>query len=212
MEFSSDSFTPPVGYPNGLALCIIDAVWSIGVKYGGVVTVLNRYREWVPGGANAEVRTSAELAEDIKDVGGPDGFADLVVKNRQRTSSTNGIPKAEAVQRCAAILRDLRILTPAELQKPESNAREQAKALWKQVPGQRSGISWHYLLMLAQVEDIKADRMILGFVADSVNDGAMTPDRAYEAMIGAHTLLKREFPEITLRGLDHAVWSFQRTQ
>jgi hypothetical protein len=31
----ADSWTPPEGYPDGLGLCIIDAVWSMGVRYGG---------------------------------------------------------------------------------------------------------------------------------------------------------------------------------
>jgi hypothetical protein len=40
----ADSWTPPEGYPDGLGLCIIDAVWSMGVRYGGVRRVVRRYR------------------------------------------------------------------------------------------------------------------------------------------------------------------------
>jgi hypothetical protein len=36
-------FERPEGY-RSLALCIIDAIWSMGVRYSGVVRVIDRYR------------------------------------------------------------------------------------------------------------------------------------------------------------------------
>jgi hypothetical protein len=35
-------FERPEGY-RGLALCVIDAIWSMGVRYSGVVRVIDRY-------------------------------------------------------------------------------------------------------------------------------------------------------------------------
>ncbi|CQD24759.1 heme peroxidase superfamily protein [Mycobacterium lentiflavum] len=40
---SADWIAPP-GYPNSLALCIIDAVFSINATYGGVANVITQYR------------------------------------------------------------------------------------------------------------------------------------------------------------------------
>jgi hypothetical protein len=45
---------------------------------------------------------------------------------------------------------------------------EQLKQAWLAVPGQRSGISWRYLLMLAGIPEVKPDRMIRRFVADAL--------------------------------------------
>lgn len=36
--------TAPDGYPTSLALCTLDSLWSMGVRYSGVVNVLDRYR------------------------------------------------------------------------------------------------------------------------------------------------------------------------
>jgi hypothetical protein len=36
----------------------------------------------------------------------------------------------------------------------------QLEGIWRTVPGQRSGISWQYLLMLAGVAEVKPDRTL----------------------------------------------------
>lgn len=40
-------FTPG-GYPDSLALCIIDSIYSTGARYSSVVNVLKRYRNYRP--------------------------------------------------------------------------------------------------------------------------------------------------------------------
>jgi hypothetical protein len=35
----------PPGYPNSLALCVLDAIWSMGVRYTAVKRVISRYRQ-----------------------------------------------------------------------------------------------------------------------------------------------------------------------
>ena len=37
------------GYRDGLALCVIDSIQSIGVRYGAVENVVKRYRDRFPG-------------------------------------------------------------------------------------------------------------------------------------------------------------------
>ena len=39
-----DLWITPEGYPNSLALCIIDSIYSTGSHYTSVVNVINRYR------------------------------------------------------------------------------------------------------------------------------------------------------------------------
>jgi hypothetical protein len=49
-----NEFERPEGY-RGLALCAIDAIWSMGVRYSGVVGVIGRYRaERAADGKNAD--------------------------------------------------------------------------------------------------------------------------------------------------------------
>jgi IMP dehydrogenase len=57
--------------------------------------------------------------------------------------------------------------------------------MWRSVHGQRSGISWHYVLILANVEDVKADRMICRFVARAIGDPGVSPVEAADAVRAA---------------------------
>lgn len=88
----SDDLRTPSGYPDSLALCVLDAVWSLGVRYGSVVNVLNRYRCWVRdvAGGDADRRDAHQLVEDIAAAGGHVRFAEDVVDNRARTSPRRG--------------------------------------------------------------------------------------------------------------------------
>ena len=103
---------PPPGYPDSLALCVIDAIWSMGVKYEGVINVVRRYGAWVTEqGWSTDRRSTGDLVTDIDAIGGPAAFADLV-RNHSRTSTTNGVLKADAVRQAASALYTLCIRTP----------------------------------------------------------------------------------------------------
>lgn len=201
----------PDGYPDSLALCILDAIWSMGVRYRSVENVLARYRAWLEESrrGDAASRSGQQLVEDIHAAGGPDVFARAVVDNRCLTSSRNGILKSEAVLVAAGRLGARCVSTAADVR--ARHHETEVKKAWISVTGQRSGISWHYLLILAGVEDIKADRMICRFVSDAAGPGrSVTPQEAYDAVTGAHSLLRQETPKLSLRGLDHAIWNAQR--
>ena len=110
----------PAGWPmattySSLALAVIDSLWSIGVRYTGVRNVIARYRAFRSrAGVDADQDTPADLAAVIDGAGGPDAFAEIVA-NRQRTSSRNGILKAEAVRLAADVLIDAGISVPADV-------------------------------------------------------------------------------------------------
>jgi len=193
------------GY-DGLALALIDAIWSMGVYYGSVDHVVDNYRAWVAAtyDTSAHERTGAELMVDIAAVGGPDRFAESVVRNRQRTSSSGGILKAVAVERAARALADEGITTTADLRDRADS--QSAMAAWLGVHGQSSGISWHYVLMNARVDDVKADRMIQRFVARSLGLRTVPSTVAYAEAVAAYNLLKSEAADLTRRALDHAIW------
>ena len=97
---------------QSLPLCVIDAVYSIGVRYGGVQRVVARYCEWsgsrvfrtsrhslAPIDEQESITAFSEKAERV----GPVAMADTVFVNRQRTSSRGGVLNAEAVYRFASV-------------------------------------------------------------------------------------------------------------
>ncbi len=203
-----DGYVAPPGY-DGLALAIVDAIWSMGVRYQGVGNVLDRYRLWVEDthAVSAEARTAQELLVDICQAGGAEAFARNVVRNRQLTSTRSGVLKAVAVEQACSALLDCGVNTAADLR--ERAADDEVKARWLSVHGQRSGISWRYVLMNVQVEDLKPDRMVCRFVARALNLFAVNPTIGHAQVSAAHLVLTKRYPELSLRALDHAIWSYE---
>jgi hypothetical protein len=198
-----ESWVAPVGYPDGLALCVLDSVWSIGVRYGGVEAVLGRYRVLRENdGAVAARDGLTELVAVIDRLGGPDGFA-VAMANRQRTSTRGGMLKADAVLRCARGLIDVGVVSTVELRGGGTDRLLAAERAWRAVPGQRSGISWRYLRLLAGAQEVKPDRMIIRFVAVAIGR-VPTAGEAATLVISAAASLGAD-----IRGLDHRIWRHQ---
>ena len=188
----------PAGYPESLALCILDSVWSLGVNYDThVLPVLNRYRDLRSHAGSAD--TASDLAAAIDSCGGPEGFA-AAVGNRQRTSTRGGVLKAEAVFRAAHLMIESGIETPTELREHADDV----KLAWRRLPGQRSSATgWRYLLLLAGASEAKPDRMILRFVSGAIARSC-TPDEAHDLLFAAAVSLSVPLPT-----LDHRIWLFQ---
>jgi hypothetical protein len=69
-----------------------------------VRNVIDRYRHArVRAGGDPDTDGPAQLLALIDDAGGAEDFAELM-GNRQRTSTRNGVPKAEAVRLVAEVL------------------------------------------------------------------------------------------------------------
>jgi len=188
----------------------MDALWSMGVRYAGVNNVVRRYSTWVEEthGTSAQLRTASQLLSDISLAGGPKRFATEVVRNSQRTSSRNGVLKVEAVEAACSALGRLGIDTPKDLR--ERWTEPEVKKTWLAIKGQRSGISWRYLLMNVRLEDVKPDRMIVRFVAEATGGPELSAEESRSAILAAFSILAERSQGLTLRGLDHAIWRYQK--
>lgn len=197
----------PDGYRDSLALCIIDAIYSTGAHYSSVVNIVNRYRVHRSSqGANADVDGAVELLAHIDELGGADQWASQI-GNRRPTSTSKGAPlKAEAIRQVAEGLVKIGIRTAADLRAADDPALGDAKRVWISVPGQRSGVTWEYALMLAGVPGVKADRMIVRYVAKAIGVpvAGLSPTKA------AHLV------KVLAAGngwdvihTDHAIWRFE---
>lgn len=204
------------GYKS-LPLCVIDALWSIGVRYGGVQNVISRYSEYfgLKGNATDERHTISHLLSAM-DSQGVLQFSEEVFRNAQRTSPRNGILKAEAVYLFAGILYKHGIETIADVPKIgwyEDLPREMDKPYASEIlsiPGQRSGISLTYFYMLTGSTGlVKADRMVTGFLYDAL-DWDVTAVEAQYFISHASKTLQADFPLLTPRMLDHEIWKYQR--
>jgi hypothetical protein len=197
------SWPVPDGYRDSLALCILDAVWSIGVRYRSVENVVDTYRRLrEQDGALPNLDDAAALVDLIERLGGPAAFADAV-GNRQRTSTCNGVLKAEAVSLAAQALVAAVVDAAWQLREADSDQLGRAKSQWRRVPGQRSGVSWRYLLLLTGRQEVKPDPMIMGFVSAA-------RARPTTAAVAADLVLAAaDRMGVEPRVLDHRIWRYQ---
>ncbi len=194
----------PTGYPDSLALCIIDSIQSLGVRYSTVEHVVQRYRAARPGAAATD--GPDELLSTFDERDGVDRWAQDI-GNRNRTSTQPGAPlKASAIRGAASFIEGAGVATPAALRALGPEQLALLKAGWIRLPGQRSGISWRYFLMLAGVPGVKADRMICRFVqnASGKTKPAIAPGAAGQAVETAARRL-----DVSATTLDHAIWRWQ---
>ena len=199
-----NSWKSPSGYPDSLALCVIDSIQSLGVRYSTVEHVVQRYRAARPGAADTD--GPAELLSTFDDSGVVDGWA-RDIGNRNRTSTQPGAPlKALAIKEAASVVERAGVSSPEALRALGPEQLAEVKAGWLRVSGQRSGISWRYFLMLAGVPGVKADRMICRFVQNATGKTkpAIAPGVAAQAVAGAALRLN-----VSATTLDHAIWRWQ---
>jgi hypothetical protein len=188
---------------TSVALAAIDAVWGIGVRWSSVRNVLQRYRDGRrQAGGDPESDGPEPLIALIEDMGGPEGFADSV-GNRQRTSTRNGVLKAQALRGVAEVLRDAGLSTPAQVRAATDPQLAALRMAWTQVPGQGSGLSLDAFLMGCGRGGVKADRMVRRFVAQALGttEQKVTPARAAALVTEAARRCG-----VPARRLDAAIW------
>lgn len=205
---------------NSLSLCVIDAVFSIGVNYQSVQNTIRRYcdyysltpfrlhsKEDYPNHDHQE--TLDVFIKKIEDFG-IEKFTNEVFQNRQRTSSQSGILKTEAVLKFAKILNEYSINSFVDITKDKIDPNLEKEI--KHIPGQKSGISLRYFLMLAGNDNlIKPDRMIIRYV-EGITSEKLSEREIILLIEGAVDILSKEYSKINARSLDYEIWNFQREQ
>lgn len=213
----------PGYYYHSLPFAVVDAVFSIGVKYEQVRHAVHYFSSaagWGPiyrdfGSrfpAKTDQKTISHLVEAFAGIDDPSvtlfanrGFANPAARKPTR--------KATVVLAVARVLANHGVQTfqdLAEHAQPDSLDR----ALREGPPAMSSGVIVHYLRMLAGNDnEVKVDRMIQRFIEAA---DVPRPETLEEAVLivreTAYALKKRGFSQITPRLLDHTIWSYQRLQ
>ncbi|MED5815507.1 heme peroxidase [Mycolicibacterium sp. 050232] len=173
----------PGGYPKSLALCIIDAMFVTGARHLTVEKVVARYRAHRAGqGGDADTDGAAELLATVHEFGGPERWASEIGNRRPTSTAKNAPLRAAALVEATQALVALGIGTTVELRAAAEDAERcgPARAAWCGVPGQRSGFTWTYLVLLAQVPEVSVDAAVAGYVTREA--GAADPAAALRAV------------------------------
>ena len=140
----------------------------------------------------------------------PAELAIEVFRNRQRTSTKNGILKAEAVVRFLEVLKKSGVEYFQDVDKIVAD--EYFEFQIKKIPGQSSGIALKYFFMLAgRNEFIKPDRMIIRFL-QSVTGKTHTLAECQSILTGVTEQLKASGYVVSPKELDNLIWNYQRLQ
>ena len=96
---------------QSLPVCLIDCIYSLRTKYYSVpVPIVNRYADrYMDGNVESSEDTITNLIKRIEDCGGPQEFADSVLKNHQELGGKAHIPKENALLQLATYLSLLHI-------------------------------------------------------------------------------------------------------
>ena len=202
----------PSYYYDSLPYCIIDAVFSIGVKYTSTQNVVKSYctyyglREYnTERDPCGDTHTVSKMIENIESIG-IEKSADVIFKNHQRTSSRSGILKADAVLRFAKILQEYGIETLADINAKGVPFEVEQEIL--RIPGQQSGLSFRYFCMLSGDDSqAKPDRHVLRFLREHTGKD-YSIQQARDALEDAVELLKGKYPYLTVRLLDYSIWDY----
>ena len=139
-----------------------------------------------------------------------EAFAKNVLKNRQRTSTQNGIFKADACYQIAKVMQQFGVNTLDDFRALSDCKLKELSDQILNIRGQGSGIMLRYLIMLTGDDNTcKPDRHIREYLA-SIGEKALSDQEIQELFEGAVTELCKDYPHLTIRRLDNLIWNYQR--
>lgn len=209
----------PEYYYDSLPQCIIDAVFSIQANYASTRNTVIRYcdrthiqRIATPQNSPSDRHTVDDLLANMAPYNAGDFGAVDLFANRQRTSTTNGILKSQAVYQFASVLKNHNIQTLNDIRSASPATIHLIEQQIQEIPGQRSGISFSYFLMLSGDDShMKIDRWLLRFVGNALGIADYNNvTQAYCDLLAVCHELRTTYPHLTPRLLDHTIWNHMR--
>lgn len=185
---------------------VIDSIFSIGTKYESTIKVVDRFVEKINIKRNEDDYTTKDFIRDFGTFSDEE-LANGIFKNRQRTSTVNGMLKSAAVKQVISIFNDNGIQTKKDLLN-HKNIKEVERQV-RTVKGQRSGVSFDYIMMHAGDENrFKPDRHIYTFFEKILGHGKLTETELEQVFFDELTKVKEVYPFFTARSLDSLIWEY----
>jgi len=204
-------------YYSSLPLCVIDAVFSIGIKYSAVINVINRYcynfsietersdRMLLP---DIKKQQSIKTLISLYDEFGLEFMTNKIFKNKNRTSPKNGILKSEAVYYFAQVLHKYDVNFFQDINKIKNS--ESFKKDILSIAGQGSGTSLQYFFMLAGDSNfVFPSRNLIAFFYFILQKN-ISPEKSIDLLQDCCKILRKTYPDLTLRQLDYAIYEYMQ--
>lgn len=205
-------------YYGSLPFCIIDAVYSLAARYSSTRNAVIRFCN-VQG--LQRLRSRGSSYTDISEQYSVGQFEELLSRysdyeriaaelfdNRQRTSTRNGILKAEAVHRFAKVLSRHHVNYFQDVSKVIKSKQFESDIC--SIPGQTYGTALTYFFMLSGEDNmVKPDRMVQRYLWRIIGN-QMSQRSPYAWLSEALQILNVAFPKLTLRQLDHEIWKYEK--
>jgi hypothetical protein len=196
-------------YPNSLAECLIDALWSERVRYSVIADIMQRYRGYrAEDGHDADTDSAQDLLDSFSM--GLDEWMNRI-GNRQRAYARDTAPfKAELVLQGAQAAVATDILTTEDLRRDHTRytaGYDDFKHRWFALPAQHSGLTWERLLLVADVKSVPPNGWIVEYVgrATDADSGRALGPAAVEPMLESAAQAVGSTP---LR-LRNAIWRYE---
>lgn len=190
---------------SSLSVCLIDCVYSLRAKYYAVtIPIVDRYAAiYMDGNKNTTGDTVSMLIEHMEQCGGPAVFADQVLENHQELGGRAHIPKETVCYQLAKYLKLLHIETIQDFRNYE--CPELLEIVIHSVKGMGDA-GTNYLFMLAgDPNRCKPDVHIHQCIKDACGEDVSNDD-CQVLFRDAVEVLNRQYPKLTVRGLDGIIW------
>lgn len=197
-----------------VATALVDAVFSIRARYGGVARRLEEFAQHMGQDGVDSLTALATLDEaTLRSIMG-----DGVTAGRSKASAAieaavafrklTGTP-GEPLETAASVRR----LIECEVSHADRPETERLKKAYTGVKG-LGWVTFEYFLMLLGVPGVKADTMIRGFIAEAldVDKDAVSAHHARALVVHAHQEIWPEHDGPSLTAYDHGLWLYQRSR
>ena len=192
---------------RSLSVCILDCIYSLRAKYFPVtVPIVDRYAaKYMMGDKLAAGEPLDDFVAHIEEYG-CEKFAAELLKNNQKLS---GRLKSEVCYDLAKGLLKLGVHTMEDFQRVQGSDGERLAACIRGVKGIGDAAE-NYLYMLAgDPNRCKPDVHLLQSMKDAYGC-AVEVKYCQEIMEGAVSILRTQYPSLTVRGLDALIWDKYR--
>ena len=185
----------PVEFPDSLALCALNAAYSLRAHSTSGANVIARYRAHRE---SADSDSGPDLIGAMDDAGGPEACARDVLRNNSKLPGTDQV-RTVGIHKALTRLSAVDVATTSQLR---SSADDPAVTrAWLSAPG-LGKLSLSYLLMNSGVENrTKPDVIVQRYLSGVLGVERVETNRAEELLVAAAKELN-----VTPRRLDRAIW------